>query len=318
MAVNVTVRDIVNFPGGTAKTITLDIAQVVPNGGNPEGDEIWVTSSTTTATASGGGAIQDIFKNQMKRGFLRGVPPDNALLNIGATDLLKVAIDEDIGSGVDITLTEGNNLLPTDVAQDMETQIREEAEIGLGGAKIGNLSYLNAQVRFVNGVFSIESGTVTDTFTGSGKSSVQIGAPDSGNDVRSELGLDLTVSSENLALRNVAETALASAYTSGDILEVGSTAGFSGGTSVEIRDDTNSQIVLVSGAGVAAGLTASQIRFVVSSGISTNLAATYGIGSQVRQYHEIDTADPVSAITTVDQLYRFQIDSLVNQIDFSV
>ncbi|KKM26853.1 hypothetical protein LCGC14_1580520, partial [marine sediment metagenome] len=59
MAVNVTLRDIVNFPGGTAKTVTLDITQIVPVQGDPlEGDEIWVTSAVTTATASGGGSIE--------------------------------------------------------------------------------------------------------------------------------------------------------------------------------------------------------------------------------------------------------------------
>ena len=66
MAVNVTVRDIVNFPGGTPKTITVDIIQIIPVAGTPEGDEIWVTSTTTSATASGGGSIESIFKNQMK------------------------------------------------------------------------------------------------------------------------------------------------------------------------------------------------------------------------------------------------------------
>ena len=110
----------------------------------------------------------------MKRGFLRGVPPATSLLDIGATATFKLSIDEAIGSGLDITVTQGTNLLPVDVAQDIEDQIRLQAEIGLGGGKIGNLSYLNAQVRFVNGVFSIESGTVTERFTGSGRSSVAI------------------------------------------------------------------------------------------------------------------------------------------------
>ena len=316
MAISVTVRDIINFPGGTAKTITLDIAQIVPNGGSPEGDEIWVTSSTTTATASGGGAIQSIFKNQMKRGFLRGIPPATALLDIPTVARFKVAIDALIGTGVDITLTENSNQLPTDVAQDIENQIREEAEIGGGGNKIGNLSYLNAQVRFVNGVFSIESGTVTDTFTGSGRSSVVISAPDSGFDIREILGLQLTTSSELLAARQLAETGLASPYTSGDIIEVNSTAGFNAGESFQIRDVDNSQLVLISGSGVADGLTASQIKFVTVSGASLGLANAYSAGAQVRKFHPIDTTDPVSAISTVDQLYRFQIDSTVNQIDF--
>lgn len=317
MAINVTVRDIVNFPGGTAKTITLDIAQIIPSGGNPEGDEIWVTSSTTTATASGGGSIQDIFKNEMKRGYLRGVPPATALLDIGASNRFKVALDEAIGSGVDIEVTAGTNLLSTDVAQDIENQIREEAEIGLGGGKEGNLSYLNAQVRFVNGVFQIESGTVTDRFTGPGRSSVAIDSPDTGTDVRETLGLHLTVSSEQLASRQLAESALASDYTSGDILEVISTAGFNAGETLEIRDTTNQQLVLISGAGVGDGLSASEIRFVAVSGVGLGLANAYATGSQIRKFHPIAQPDPVSAISTVDQLYRFQIDSMVNQVDFS-
>jgi len=203
MAVNVTVRDIINFPGGTAKTVTLDITQIVPTGGSPEGDEIWVSSATTTATASGGAAIQNIFKNEMKRGFIRGVPPATTLINIPASARFKVAIDEAIGNGVDIELDAGNNLLAADVAQNLETKLREEAEIGGSGAKVGNLSYLNAQVRFNNGVFQIESGTVTDRFTGAGRSSVALDAPALGTDVRELLGLHLTVSSEELAARQL-------------------------------------------------------------------------------------------------------------------
>jgi len=74
---------------------------------------------------------------------------------------------------------------------------------------------------------------------------------------------------------------------------------------------------LVSGAGAAGGLSVSQIRFTVVSGVSTGLASPYSLGAIVRKYHPVDAADPVSAVKTMDQLYRFQIDSLVNQIDFS-
>ncbi len=318
MAVNVTVRDIINFPGGTPKTISLDIAQIIPNAGNPEGDEIWISSATTTATASGGAAIQDIFKNEMKRGYIRGIAPENPLIDIPASARMKVAIDETTGSALEIELTEGSSQLASDVAQDIETLIRGNAQIGGGGAKIGNLSYLNVQVRFLNGVFSIESGTVTGSFTGTGRSSVSLAAPATGTDIRETLGLHLTVSSENLAARQLAETSLASDYTSGDLLEVVSTAGFNAGEALEVRNTTNSQVVLVSGAGVSDGLSAAQIRFVSVSGASTGLATTYSGGAQVRKHHSIDTADPVSAISTVDALYRFSIDSTVNQIDFSV
>lgn len=312
MAINVTVRDIVNFPGGTPKTITLDIAQIVPTGGSPEGDEIWVSSATTTATASGGGSIQSIFKNQMKRGFIRGIPPENALLTIGASNRVKVAIDEAIGSGVDIELTAGSNLLPSDVAQDFENKIRAEAVIGGGGGKIGNLSYLNAQVRFDNGVFRIESGTVSDKFTGAGRSSVALDAPDLGTDVRTTLGLDITVSSEQLAARQLVETDLTSAYSSGDLLTVRDTSGLSDGDAFQVTDGTNTVTALVSGT-----LSTTSLRFTAVSGAGLGLANSFNSGSILKKLQEVEGADPVSAVTTMDQLYRFSIDSIVNQIDFS-
>ncbi len=319
MAVNVTVRDLVNFPGGTPKTITVDIIQVVPAGGSPEGDEIWVTSSTTTATASGGAAIESIFRNEMLRGFIRssGFVTGNFTLDV-VDPRIKIAIDEEIVAGVTITLASGTNLLAADVAADIEAKIQAQASIGGGGAKVGNLSYLNAQVRFTtDNKFQIESGTVSDTFTGAGKSSVNVGTPDSGTDVRTNLGFDLSLSSETLAAREIVETDLAIAYTSGDLLEVTSTAGLDAGDCVLVTDGTDSQNVLVSGAGASAGLSASEIRFVTTSGVTTGLAKTYGIGTLVRKIHEVDVKEPVSATTTIDELYRFQIDSKVNQIDFS-
>lgn len=312
MAVNVTVRDIVNFPGGTPKTVTVDIAQIVPVGGSPEGDEIWITSAVTTATASGGGSIQSIFKNEMRRGFIRSSGLVTGLLTIPSNARMKVAIDEAIGSGVDIELTQGNNLLPEDVAQDMETQIRNEAVIGGGGGKIGNLSYLNAQVRFVNGKFSIESGTVSDRFTGTGRSSVAIAAPDLGTDIRATLGFDITTSSETLANRQIVETDLTSAYSSGDLLTVRSTAGLSAGDAFTITDGTNTSLALVSGTE-----SASVLRFTSVSGAGFGLDNAYGTGALFKKLHEVDDPNPVSAIQTIDALYRFQIDSIVNQIDFS-
>lgn len=312
MAVNVTVRDVVNFPGGTAKTITVDIIQIVPKG-SAEGDELWFTSSTTTATASGGGSIQSLFKNEIIRGFIRSSGLiQSSIFNIPATARMEVAIDEDIGSGVDITLTQGNNILGEDVAQDIETQIQNQAVIGGGGGKIGNLSYLNAQVRFTNGRFSIESGTVGDTFTGTNKSSVAVGAPASGTDVRATLGFDITTSSETLAGRQIAETDVTTAYSTGDVLIMRSTTGLTIGDAFLVTDGTNTSSAIVSGT-----LSASQVRFTTASGLGTGLDNAYAAGSMVRKLQEVDVANPVSAVTTVDELFRFQIDSQVQQIDFS-
>lgn len=313
MAVNVTVRDIVNFPGGTAKTVTVDIVQVVPVGGNPlEGDEIWVSSTTTAATASGGGSIENIFKNQMKRGWLRSSGLITGNIDIPSAARMVVAIDENIGSGLEITLTEGDNRLAADVAADIESQIQTAALIGLGGSKAGNLSYLNAQVRFVSGRFEIESGTVGESYTGTSRSSVLIGAPSTGTDIRATLGFDIVTYSQDLASRQIVETDVTSTYSSGDLLTIRSTAGLIAGDAFEVLDSTNSSIALVSGTE-----SASVIRFTSVSGVSLGLDNEYAIGSLFRKLHAVDVADPVSATTTVDELYRYAIDSMVNQIDFS-
>lgn len=314
MAVNLTVRDIINFPGGTAKTVTVDVIQVVPKGGTPEeGDEKWVTSTTTTATASGGGSIQSIFKNDMRRGWIDSSGLKGSVFDIVAStnDTIKVAIDEDISQGVDVTLTAGMAILGEDVAQDLENKIQAEAVIGSGGGKIGNLSYLNAQVRFINGKFRIESGTVTNAFTGADKSSVAVADGDS-NSVLGTLGFDISLSSEDLAVRTIAETSVDSAYSTGDLLEVVSTANISAGDSVKVSNTSGqTQTVLISG--TATG----ELYFVTESGTGTNLAIAAPVGTLVRKLQEVDTSVPVSAVNTVDKLYRFAIDSIVNQIDFS-
>jgi hypothetical protein len=310
VAVNVTARDIVNFPGGTAKTITVDIIQSVPKG-SAEGDETWLMSTVTTATASGGGSIQNIFKNEMIRGFVKSSGLIDSPFTIAASTRIKVSIDEDISNGVDVTLTEGTNLSGEDVAQDLENKIQTQAVFGLGGAKIKNLSYLNAQVRFVDNKFQIESGTVSDSFGGTTRSSVDVAAPSSGVNAIPLLGFDIPTKSEVLAARQITETSLSSAYTGGDILDVSSTAGFDTGDAIQVNDGTNSQIVVTS------GVLTGQIQFATQSGI-TGLEKSYAAGSMVRKLHAVDVANPVSAITTVDQLYRFGIDSAVNQIDFSI
>jgi len=313
VAVNVTVRDIVNFPGGTAKTITLDITQIVPVGGDPlEGDEIWVTSAVTTATASGGGSIENIFKNQMKRGYIESSGLAGSVFNIPASAQMKIAIDE--AGGVDIALTEANNVLGVDIATELEAAIKAEAEVGGGGAKLGNLSYLNAQVRFSNGKFIIESGSVASSFTGTGRSSVALSAPDGPftDALRAELGFDIATTSEGLAGRQLVETDLTAAYSSGFLLTVTSTANLNAGDAFEVLDGTNTSIALVSGT-----ISSSVFRFTAVSGVELGLDNTYALGSLVRKLHPVNVADPVSVVDTVDELYRFSIDSIVNQIDFS-
>ncbi len=317
MAVNVTTRDIVNFPGGTAKTVTVDVIQAVPKGSS-EGDELWLMSTTTTATASGGGSIANIFKNEMLRGFYRSSGIITGPFTIVAPTKIKVAIDEAIGSGVDITITPGTNLPGADLAQDLENLIQAQGVIGGGGSKVGNLSYLNAQVRFTNGKLQIESGTLSNTFTGTNRSSVVLAAPDSGTNAFITLGFNLGASSETLAGRQLAETSMASNYGSGNIISVASTVNMAAGDAIQVKSATQSQLVIISGAGTGDGLSAGEIRFVTSSGADSNLNFLPQSGDLVRKYHNLDAENPSSPVDTMDELYRFGIDSIVNQIDYSV
>ncbi|KKM97510.1 hypothetical protein LCGC14_1167360, partial [marine sediment metagenome] len=78
-----------------------------------------------------------IFKNQMKRGFLKSSGLVTGTFAIPASAGFKIAIDEDIGSGVDITLTEDATATAADVEDDIEAQIKAEAEIGPGVLKLG-------------------------------------------------------------------------------------------------------------------------------------------------------------------------------------
>jgi hypothetical protein len=230
---------------------------------------------------------------------------------------VKVAIDENAGSGVDIEMVEANNVLGVDVAAELEAAIKAEANIGGGGAKIGNLSYLNVQVRFLNGKFIIESGTAASSFTGSGRSSVALSPPTGPftDNLRPVLGFDIATASETLAGRQLVETDLTASYTGSaidDLLTVTSTSNLEVGDAFEILDGTSSNIALVSGT-----ISSSVFRFTSISGAGTGFGASYAAGAMVRKLHQVNVADPVSAIDTVDELYRFSIDSIVNQIDFS-
>jgi len=95
------------------------------------------------------------------------------------------------------------------------------------------------------------------------------------------------------------------------LLTVRSTAGLSAGNCFTVTNGTNSQSAVISGA-----VSASVLQFVTSSGVA-GLDYLYETGAMVRLLHVVDVSDPVSAITTTDELYRFGIDSLVNQINFA-
>jgi hypothetical protein len=66
MAINITVYDLINFPDNP-KTITVDLKKVTPVGSL--GDDKYVLSSISSATASGNASIQDSYVDYINVGW---------------------------------------------------------------------------------------------------------------------------------------------------------------------------------------------------------------------------------------------------------
>jgi len=303
MAVNVTVFDLVNFPNNP-KTVTVDLTELVPLGN--AGEDTWVLSAITSATASGGAAIQRLYISDTSFGWAKSNNLNSGPFDVTASQRhLKVAIDEDVASAVEIELaTSAQQIGGNAVANDMQTKLSDTARTG--GAKVGNLAYLNATVTFIDGVFKIISGSASSSFTGVSRSSVDVADGSSTTGLAAELGFDILVTSENLAAAPPTQTSLSASYTSGTSLTIANSGFVVGGDCVVVSDGTNVEFRGVeSGSGTAVTL-------------SSGLANPYASGSVVQILTQQDPEGvPVSALTTVDDYIKFSIASLTNQIDFS-
>jgi hypothetical protein len=303
MATNVTVYDLENYPDNN-KTVVVDHKQVVTTQG--AGDETWVLSASTTATASGSASIQDVFINKFVVGWSKstGFSQGPYTINSGQKNL-KVSING--STAREISLTE--SVVPVsgdDVAADMQTQINALA--ATGGAEAGNLAFKNAWVTFDDGRFIIQSGSPATYYIGSNRSSVVVSAGAS-NDVSSHLGFFAQVYSQAIASRTINET-----YLSWPVVSA------SGWTYVEVNDETIASagdcIVVTDG-------TNSEYRYVssVATGkinINAALSNSYAANSRVQTLREQDPeSNPVSVFESIDDASRFAVSSLVNQIDFS-
>jgi len=303
MAVNVSVFDLVNYPNNP-KTVTVDITELVPVGNG--GEDTWVFSAITSATASGGAAIQRLYISQNRFGWAKssGLKQGPYTVNSGQKHL-KIAIDEDISEALEITLEESLTSLGGNVvAKDIQSKLSASAKTGDG--KVGNLAYLNATVKFVNGAFEVISGTASDVYTGSTRSSVAIADGVTTTGLAEELGFNIVFSSEDIASDPPVQASLASDYTTGTMVVVDTSGVINSGDCLAITDGTNLEF-----RGVESG---SGANVVLSSG----LANTYATGSLVQVLKLQDPAGkPVSAYETVDDVIKFSIASLANQINFA-
>lgn len=302
MAVNVTVRDIDNYPGNS-KTVTVDLNQLVALGGG--GDEVWLASASTTATASGSATIQPVYINENMLGWSKSTGFNQGPYTINASqNTLKVSIDG--GTARTITLSNQDNPVTGEaVAADMQEKIQVLAVTG--GLEAGNLSYKNATVEFSNGRFVIKSGAVNDSYTGTDRTSVAVTVGDS-NNVATHLGFFAPIESYTIAGRSVKETYVAFQYTvsSGTVLAVNNGTVASTGDCIAVTDGTNTEYRYVSSA-VASTIT-----------LNTAMSNSYAANSRVQVLREQDPAStPVSVFVTVDDAVRFALASITNQLDFS-
>ena len=303
MAINETVRDIENYPS-KSKTITLDLQKIVPI--DTEGDEIYVITSSpgTGVTKIGGGTISPIFVRDYKAGFFRSSGRKNPPFTVASgSNSLRISID---GSPfVSLTLSEGAGLSGESVADDLQAKINVLATIS-GGTVSGNLAFLNATVSFINNSFLVTAGSISNTYVGVGRTSVLISSGTS-NDASVLLGFDKGHASELLAGKRPTETLLTAGYTSGTAISVESISDFTSGQAFTITDGVNREYF------VASGLGANTIN------LHYELDNDYATGSVVQKVFErdpyLDIASPYSAL---DEITRFALRSIANQIDFSV
>lgn len=303
MAVNVTVYDLESYPD-TSKTVTVDIKQVVPLGAG--GDERWVVTAYTSATASGSAAIQDMFIRSFTLGWCKSTGFNQGPYTINASqNTLKVSINGSTARSIVLTNQTGQ-VSGESVASDMEAQINALAVVG--AAEASNLAFKNAQVEFENGRFTIKSGSTASTYTGSGKTSVSVSPGDS-NDVSEHLGFFAPVSSEVIAGTSVSETYLTFPYTAASgltLLDVSSSSNFAARDCFAITNGTNTEYRYVSS--VAAGA----INF------NAALLNNYAANSRIQNVRMQDpVVSPVSVFTTIDDAVTYAIASIVNQINFA-
>jgi hypothetical protein len=321
MAINIGTQDLDNYPGNS-KTVTIDVASLVPTG--YEGDEQIVLRIYTTAYSDNTArtAIQDLYITEAKSGWIKSSGFKGSVFQLDSTHTtFRIKLDTTVsgwdGTGyynVVLDHDNGANLPGDQVAADMEDKIRAIPDgMQWNAADTGfMMSYKNCSVEFDNGKFKIISGSISDSYTGSTRSSVTL-ASGTSNDCLTWLGFDLPTSSEVLAGTQVREAQLTQNYPyMGDYTKI-YTSGGTGATSgdaMAITDGTNTEYFLVESTGPATG------EFTIISGTLSNMYTAQAAKVQLLRMNDADF-EPTSPYGNVDAIARYGIKNMVNQIDYS-
>ncbi len=326
MALNIDTQDLENYPG-TTKRITIDLGSIVPIGA--EGDEKFVLSNTTSAysNVTERTNIQDIYITEMTAGWCKssGFAGSAGKFYLDDTHKsLKVRMDATVsgsdGSGFyTIDLTPNDDDTPVSgevVAAELEVRIREVAD-SLNIEDTGfATAYRNASVEYKNSKFWIVSGSIGSYYTGNLRSSVVVAAADT-NDCSQILGFDLPTNSYTLANVAVKETILNTGYTTDtDTLSVNTGTGAESGQAFMITDGDLKTDYFIA----MSGTTDSNIKVATFSvngyiGITNSYDAN---SAKLQLLREQDPEGvPTNWYTSIDQLVRYGIKSMANQIDYS-
>jgi hypothetical protein len=329
MAVNVSVYDLVNYPDNS-KTVTVDIKQVTPIG--YEGDEQWVVSCVTTAYSNNTDrtAIQDIYIQNMRQGWLKGMEASGPFTITSGTNAgFEIKLDADpTWRHIDI---------PTDtytgdaLADWLETEIRALNSVV---SSTYQLAYMNMSVKYEDGRFQFVSGSASEDFIGANRSSVAINAdtldkpgPGGQDPCAHTLGLDFPSTSESLATFAAKEGRVDGSYTAGNTTlntkEYGWDATTFSGAVYAITSDLveeggfeNSTVTYEYFICVGGSPSAMTIRGAHASG---GLLNNYDPDDKIVMFDgpQDPQAVPTAWNSEVDGVVRWGIKSIANQIDYS-
>lgn len=319
MAINLDLYDLENYPGNP-KRGTVDIVQMIPTGYG--GDEQFVLKFSTTAysDAVNRTTIDDIYLQETLCGWSKS----SGFAGVGgkftitsSTNALRIKLDGCTGGSYsgyyEIVLDEGVNITGAAIAEDIQAKLRAVTVADADASH--SLSYKNAVCVFKNNRFYIHSGSMSNAFSGSNKSSVSVYKASFANSANATLGFDMAIESEELAGYSAKEVITSANYTvGGDTLMVSAGLGVSAGDALYITDGVNTDYFVA-----VSGTTDTAIKVPNETDHNFNaIANNYTAGAKVQLLVPVDPEfEPNSAVKTVDEVCRWGVMSIINQIDFS-
>jgi len=326
MAVNISVYDIDNYPDNV-KTVTTDHKTIVPLG--TYADEKWVLSSSTAAYSDNteATAIQDVYVQEVKTGWFKSsgfVGTGGKFTITSSNNSLGVQIDASVGPDLGpgyytIDLETGVNLTGEVIAADMEDKIRAlPADVAWSTNDAGfAAAYLSVKVQYKGGKFWVVSGSVSTYYSGADRSSVKI-YKIAGDTCMETLGFDLSTDSETVDGNIIPEVLLSSDYTGGvTTMSVNTGLGVAAGDALVITDNAQTNYFTALSGTVEGTIQMATVGVNAFDAIPDTVTFSGGV-SKVQILSTQDPDDtPVSYYTSVDDITRWSIRYIANQIDFS-